>query len=254
LRLAAGDADGYLLAVADGMGGHAGGEVASEIAITTLREHVARIPTEDDPAPPTLASLLVDAFQVANARVLARAEEDPGLRGMGTTMVASLTIGEHTQIANVGDSRAYIVNHDGIRQPTVDHTWEALELERGKISPEEIAGSPFYGMIARSIGALPELDVDTFDVQLSEGDYLLLCSDGAYREVSDAQMHAVVAAERDPERCCRRLVDLANEAGGADNITCVLAGPAGEVAGERAADTLEIAVLSPKRRSASSKR
>jgi len=255
LRLLAGEVDGYLLAVADGMGGHVGGDIASEIAITALRDRVTRIPTRDDPSPETLSGLLAEAFQEANARIFARAQDDTSLHGMGTTMVASLTVGRRTQVANVGDSRAYLVNADGIQQSTVDHTWEAVELERGELTAEDIAQSPFHGMITRSLGPQPEIDVDTFDLELAGGDYLLLCSDGVYRELRESQMHEVVVTVGDPERCCRRLVDLANEAGAADNVTCVVGGPAGEFATRDArADTVRVAVVRPVGGSASTDR
>jgi protein phosphatase len=246
LQLGEPDPRGFLLAVADGMGGHAGGEVASEIAIGALREHMMAALSEPLPSGTTPADLLIGAFEAANRDVLTRAEKNPDLFGMGTTMVAGLTYNGVVHLANVGDSRAYVLNDDGIRQITRDHTWGADEVARGELSQEEVDASPFAGMITRSVGSGPEIDVDTFEFQLQAGDYLMMCSDGVYREVDDSGILATVMAAVQPERGGRRLIDAANAAGGADNITCVLAGPAGgETHRDTPWDTTPMIVRSP---------
>jgi len=211
----------HLLAVADGMGGHAGGETASELAITTLRSSILEQFGHSDTVDPPTA--LERAFQAANQEILDAALREPALHGMGCTLVAAVLIEDCGWVANVGDSRAYQIHDGRLEAITTDHSWEADSAATLGLSSAEIAASPFRGMLTRALGTIPGLEVDLHSVTLRTGDHLLLCSDGAYREVSESQIGELVGAIRDPEGICFRLVEMANEHGGADNITCVVA-------------------------------
>ncbi|HZQ56397.1 MAG TPA: Stp1/IreP family PP2C-type Ser/Thr phosphatase [Acidimicrobiales bacterium] len=212
--------DGRLFAVADGMGGHAAGEVASQVAIDALRS--AFEATGDNPHPDDL----VGAVRQANSAVIARAETDPALRGMGTTLTAAAVVVEDDEeriaIANVGDSRAYVFAHGDLTQLTEDHN-VAEELARsGQINPEDVGHHPQRHILTRAIGIFPDVDVDVWEVLPYPGDRVLLCSDGLVREVNDDQIAAVLRRLGDPGEAAQELVARARAAGGSDNITVVL--------------------------------
>ncbi len=204
-----------LMAVADGMGGHQGGATASRIAIEALAEVFARA---SDPGEATLR----EAFETANARVHQTAQEQPGLRGMGTTCVALVFAADGAAwVAHVGDSRAYLLR-DGCMAPlTADHSTVAELVRLGKITPEEAAVHPRRNEILRSIGAEPSVQVDVAPIDVRPSDQYLLCSDGLSGLVSDPEMGAVLLRES-PENATRILVDLANERGGPDNVTVMV--------------------------------
>jgi PPM family protein phosphatase len=212
--------NGRLFAVADGMGGHAAGEVASQVAIDALRS--AFEATGDNPHPDDL----VGAVRRANSAVIARAETDPALRGMGTTLTAAAVVVEDDEeriaIANVGDSRAYVFAHGDLTQLTEDHN-VAEELARsGQINPEDVGHHPQRHILTRAIGIFPDVDVDLWEVLPYPGDRVLLCSDGLVREVNDDQIAAVLRRLGDPGEAAEELVARARAAGGSDNITVVL--------------------------------
>jgi protein phosphatase len=209
----------HVVAVADGMGGHAGGKVASDLAITALETTVngATGPTARSGA----ARLLRRAFESANRDILKHAAEDRGLTDMGTTMVAAVVSDAAVTLANLGDSRAYLVRQGIIGQLSVDHSWKE-EARRHDLSMQEIATSPFRETITRSLGVDTAVDVDIFDFVPRTGDQMLLCSDGLHDLLSDLEILETMAVEEPLERIGRRLVDMANEAGGHDNSTCVL--------------------------------
>lgn len=205
------DDGGVLLAVADGMGGHAAGEVASALAVEALREGVVA------------GTPLDDACRLANRRVHARARSEPGKQGMGTTLVAAL-VGEGTiSVANVGDSRAYLITATGIRQLTHDHSFVAEAVRRGG-NEAELKNSRWRDVLTRSIGTEAEVDVDLFGpVPLEKDAALLLCSDGLYKVLEDDRIHDVFLASADPADAARALVTAAYEGGSDDNITAVVA-------------------------------
>lgn len=211
----------HLLAVADGMGGHAGGDVASEVAITKLRDSVVR--SAGSPTALSVADVLKNAVREANDAVFDLASSDDSLQGMGTTVVAALVVNRAVSIANVGDSRAYLIDDDAIRLVTADHSWEEEAAARQELAPEEIAASPFRGMVTRSLGMGSDVEVDIYHEELDGGQYLFLCSDGVYRHVEEDQIREAVTRFQDPESICNRIIELANLAGGTDNITCVVA-------------------------------
>lgn len=202
-------AEAGLFAVADGMGGHAAGEVASQVAIDALRSSTA-----------TLG--IVDAVRDANRAIIDRASGDPTLRGMGTTVCALSLIDDRVVLVNVGDSRGYLFRDGELSQVTADHNLVA-ELERdGHISAEEARVHPQRNIITRVLGNDADVEVDTFEVDPFRGDRFLLCSDGLFNEIDHPTIAGLLRAERDPQRAADELVRMANEAGGRDNITVVV--------------------------------
>jgi protein phosphatase len=228
-----------VIAVADGMGGHAGGQVASALAISSLEAVVDLASSTSSEADD--GELLRRAFEAANREILRAAEADPELLDMGTTMVAAVVREAHATLANLGDSRAYLERSGVIGQVTVDHSWreEARKLD---LSEEEIAWSPFRETITRSLGVDTAVEVDIVEVELTPGDRLMLCSDGVHDLLSDLDILATIRAEQTPESITRRLIDLANAAGGHDNSTCVLIGYDGPASEEQLADAQRGAV------------
>jgi len=212
--------DPGLFAVADGMGGHAAGEVASELAIDALRTAFLAI------GPPRTSDDLVGAVHAANATVFEHANADAELRGMGTTLTAAAVVTvdgeERIAVANVGDSRAYVFAHGDLTQLTEDHS-VAEELARiGEIGPEEVETHPQRHILTRALGIFPVIEVDLWDVLPYPGDRVLLCSDGLVREMTDEQIASVLRRFADPGEAAGELVARARSAGGADNITVVV--------------------------------
>lgn len=206
----------HLLVVADGMGGAAGGEVASRETVKVLDDAFARA-GEADPT-----SFLRQAFADANARVRGTARERPSLEGMATTLVATMVRGGQLWVANVGDSRAYLIRDGEIRQLTEDHSWVGEQVKAGLMSREEAASSPQRNIITRCVGADASVDVDAFGpFGLQAGDLVVLCSDGLYGVVSDAEI-AATASKAAPAAAAEQLVSLANTRGGPDNISVVV--------------------------------
>lgn len=203
-------ADGRtLVAVADGMGGHAAGEVASALALETLNEAI----TEGQP--------LGDAFRLANARVHEMASE-PGKQGMGTTLVAVLVDGGEFSIANVGDSRAYLISTDGIRRLTEDHSFVAEAMKRGQ-TEEEAMATPWRDALTRSIGTDEEVEVDVFGPFPIEPDSaFLICSDGLYKALSDEDLHGLFETSSGPRGAAQSLVTAAFDNGSDDNISVAI--------------------------------
>lgn len=209
----------HVVAVADGMGGHAGGQVASELAIMALESEVNG--TDAQAAKLGAGALLRKAFRSANRDILKTAAADQGLTDMGTTMVAAVVSEAGVTLGNLGDSRAYLVRRGIIGQISVDHSWKE-EARRHDLPIDEITMSPFRETITRSLGVDDAVDVDIFDFEPHAGDQILLCSDGLHDLLSDPEILAAMAADQPLERIGRHLIDLANEAGGHDNSTCVL--------------------------------
>ena len=219
-----------LLVVAAGMGGHAGGETASRVAVETVEAFVGR--SAGDPA-----WLLQAALEAANHRVHAEAQSDPSLAGMGTTGVALLFPSNGgAWVAHVGDSRAYRLRDGRLEQLTPDHSLVAELERRGMITAEEARVHPRRNEVLRCIGLDPEVDVDVAAVDVQPGDQYLLCSDGLCGVLGDGEIAAELLRTT-PEVAARRLVDAANERGGPDNITVQIARIPG--AAGRAGRTLE---------------
>jgi serine/threonine protein phosphatase PrpC len=205
-----------LLAVADGVGGIAGGETASAQAIETTATELASAP-RDDPA-----AALKRAFSIANERVRAQAAQRPELEGMASTLASALVRGSAAWVASAGDSRVYLFRQAQLRQLTVDHTWVAEQLRAGRLTDEEAKSSAFRNVITRGIGIADTIEPDIVGpVTLGRDDVLLLCSDGLYRLVSDGQIVSVLESGT-AHSMAERLIVLANEAGGSDNISVVV--------------------------------
>jgi protein phosphatase len=205
-----------LFAVADGMGGHRGGAVAADIALTTLRERFDT-PTTDR---------LVEVVEEANAAVVARAEADPELSGMGTTLTALALVDDGERhllgVVNVGDSRLYLLKEGELEQITEDHSLVATLERQGRITRSEAAVHPQRNILTRALGIDGAVMVDSWEIVPFVGDRYLICSDGLFNELEDHRIAAVLRRLADPTDAARELVRLANEAGGRDNITCVV--------------------------------
>jgi PPM family protein phosphatase len=225
-RARSGNEDSYfcgrtVFAVADGLGGHQGGEVASAAAV----EPLAALDGREFAEPGEAAEALTAAIREGNAAILERAAGDPGLWGMGTTVTAAAALAgdRHLQLAHVGDSRAYLLRDGSLEQLTTDHTVVGELVRRGRLTPEQAAIHPERSILTRAVGLDPRVPVDTPDpVELRDGDQVLLCSDGLTEAVDEDQIAELLSAADDGDAACRSLIDAANAAGGPDNITVIL--------------------------------
>ncbi|MBN1659570.1 MAG: Stp1/IreP family PP2C-type Ser/Thr phosphatase [Anaerolineae bacterium] len=208
-------AKGSLFLVADGMGGHQAGEVASQGAVEMVSSEYYRDTTHDVP------TSLVRAFRVANETLFTQAQTDPLKGGMGTTLVAAVILGAHVYVANVGDSRAYLIDEQGIHQITEDHSWVEEQVRVGLLTAEQARRHPQRNLVTRALGSKPAVEVDLFEGEIAAGQALLLCSDGLTGRVGDAEIIDTVR-QHPPLDAARRLIAMANERGGNDNITVLL--------------------------------
>jgi PPM family protein phosphatase len=233
-----------LVAVADGMGGHRAGEVASATALEALRAAVAN------------GQSLRDAIEGANDAVLEKSESDQELHGMGTTLTAGmLGTDGYLTVGHVGDSRAYLVRDGQLSQITNDHSLVEEMVRGGELTPEQAEVHPQRSIITRALGIDPQVEVDEYPLELQPGDRVLLCSDGLTSMVRPEEIANILGRERDPKRAAQLLVDAANAAGGEDNITAVIVEavevPEDEVEvapAPRPDDTSEGPAVKPKRR------
>ncbi|MFC4111653.1 Stp1/IreP family PP2C-type Ser/Thr phosphatase [Nonomuraea zeae] len=210
-------ASGRLLAVADGMGGHAHGEVASSVAIAAMAS------LEEAQQGGDLLNAIEAAVRDANRKLHEMVGRDPSLKGMGTTLTAMLWHGTQVALVHVGDSRAYLLRRGELYQITHDHTLVQQLVDDGRITPEEAATHPQRSILLRALDGSGEVDPDLTLREAQVGDRYLLCSDGLSGVVSAETLHATLTNIDDPEEVVRQLIDLANRGGGPDNITCVLA-------------------------------
>jgi serine/threonine protein phosphatase PrpC len=205
-----------LFAVADGMGGHRGGDVASQVAVHALRDRAPILTTND----------LLQAIHDANETIVAQSTGDPALRGMGTTLCVLALVDaegqERLAIANVGDSRVYLFTNGELEQMTDDHSLVAALVREGRITPEEAEEHPQRNILTRALGIDTDVLVDAWEVVPVVGDRWVLCSDGLFNEVSEDQIAAVLRRLAAPDDAARELVRLANDAGGRDNITVLV--------------------------------
>ncbi len=209
---------GNLAVVADGMGGHAAGEVASGIAVATFLDRAATATTLNE---------LTDAVRAANMAILDNVAENPDRWGMGTTLVATALIPHEDGVAlayvHVGDSRIYLVREGAIRQVTDDHSVADEMVRLGRLTPEEAAVDPRRHQLTRALGTERDVAIDSGLLNAQPGDFLILCSDGLSNEVSDHDMIDIVESSADLDLATARLIDQANSAGGRDNISVVIA-------------------------------
>jgi PPM family protein phosphatase len=204
------DPEDGLYAVADGMGGHRAGEVASATAIDALKTAFLG------------GQRLDQAVSAANAAVFARAAQDAALRGMGTTLTAIALEDSTALLGHVGDSRAYLMREGAVTQVTEDHSLVEQLVREGRLTPEEAQNHPQRAIITRALGIDPDVQVDTYRIDLKPGDRLLICSDGLTNMLSDDTIAQTLRRHADPQQAADTLVDMANQAGGDDNITVVL--------------------------------
>jgi serine/threonine protein phosphatase PrpC len=223
--------DEGLFIVADGMGGHAAGEVASKITVETVGEFIAATRQKEEATWPFKynhelhfnSNRLAIAIEKANERVMAAVSAQPWLKGMGTTVVAGLLDGKLLSLAHVGDSRAYLFRDGQLSRLTDDHSWVHEQVAAGILTEEEAKSHPLKNVVTRALGGGPSVSPDLQELSFETGDVFLFCSDGLTTMLSDEEIRDAAAEESDPEKLCDRLVDMANEKGGVDNITVVAA-------------------------------
>jgi serine/threonine protein phosphatase PrpC len=207
----------HLLAIADGMGGHAAGEVASAVAISALAGLDEEIPVTD------LLDVLSAAVAAANATLHEMSLQDPSVEGMGTTLTAMLWSGSTVGLCHIGDSRAYLLRDGDFYQITHDHTLVQSLVDDGRLSPEQAHTHPQRSLVMRALQSSTDAEPDLSVRQAKTGDRYLLCSDGLSDVVSEQTLHQTLLAATDREKAVHQLIDLAIRGGGPDNITCIVA-------------------------------
>jgi PPM family protein phosphatase len=200
--------------VCDGMGGAAAGEVASRMAVEAMLHAMSQSPLTRE--------TFQEAVSVANHSVHRSAEQNPARAGMGTTLVAMATRDQRAWVAHVGDSRCYRFRHGELERLTHDHSLVDEQVRLGQLTPAQAETSPMRNVITRAVGTQEAVDADVIEFVVQPGDLYLLASDGLMREVDDVQIAEILRAPGELEETCAQLIAAANEAGGRDNITCVL--------------------------------
>lgn len=211
-----------LYLVADGMGGAQAGEYASRLAAETVRDLIRNNPGLRNHTGPAVSDGLLDAFAEANQRVMQAAEADPGMEGMGTTLVAALQRGDDLLIASVGDSRAYLFEQGRLQQVTEDQTWVNEVGRRLGLEEAMLKNHPMRHVLTMAVGVSDQLRVHSYQLQPSPGVQLLLCTDGLHGVASQDQIEKALASDASLEAKCRQLIASARAQGGPDNITAVL--------------------------------
>jgi serine/threonine protein phosphatase PrpC len=223
--------DENLCCVADGMGGHSSGEIASKIAVDELaeffrmtsRDQDATWPFKMDKARNYDENRLATGIKLANKSIFDKASADAKYKGMGTTIVSLHFTNNAAYVGHVGDSRVYFFRQGVLKQVTEDHSLLNDYLKAKKLTPEEIENFPHKNVIVRALGMKETVAVDVAKVEPQQGDIFLLCSDGLSGMVTDPQMQELLTRTTELEKACSQLIDMANAAGGNDNVTCVLA-------------------------------
>ena len=221
-----------LLAVADGMGGHAKGEEASKIALNAIAKAV--IP--DLLNNTSFTKILEKGIQNANQDILDYTAENPEASGMGTTSVCAVVKDNQIHLANVGDSRAYRVSDDEICRVTKDHSYVQALIDEDEITEEQAREHPRKNEITRAVGIMPSIEVDTMKLTLDSDESLLLCCDGVIAHLSDDDIHKIIRDSADPQTACQEIVDMANERGGSDNISLIILSSEGSDTKENESD------------------
>lgn len=213
--------DSLLAVVCDGMGGARSGHVASRLACEVFTEEILRS-YKKDMTTQEAERVLRSAAGLANVSVYEHSQLSEEFKGMGTTLVAVLLRGSEALVVNIGDSRAYYFDPDGVRCVTTDHSVVQYMVERGEITSEQAKNHPSKNLITRAIGPVNQVLADIFTLPVSKGDHFLLCSDGLSNEMADQEILFEVAHGVRQDDCCQRLLDIAKERGAPDNVTCVL--------------------------------
>ncbi|MBV9494946.1 MAG: Stp1/IreP family PP2C-type Ser/Thr phosphatase [Acidobacteria bacterium] len=220
----------HLFLVADGMGGHAAGEIASRIAVDSISEFILHTKEDDGTWPHAYdehykrtTNRLMAAVRLANTRVLEAMRKDARLRGMGTTVVACLADDETMSFAHVGDSRAYLIRSGQLSRITNDHSWVFEQVQAGMLTEAEAEKHPLRNVITRALGGALQVTPDASEIEMRAGDLFLLCSDGLTGMVPEEEiLRLVTQCDGDVDRACKQLIDAANERGGLDNVTAIL--------------------------------
>ena len=216
------DKNTLLCVICDGMGGAKSGNIASTLAIDVFVQEVRRSWSSDMDQEQT-DQILQGAVKLANFTVYDQSRQLEEFEGMGTTLVAALIHGKQVTLVNVGDSRAYRVNRDGVRMLTTDHSLVQLMVEHGELTPERARNYPGKNYITRAIGTESVVLCDIFHLDVDKGDCLLLCSDGLSNMLDDQEMLFEVVHGVNKQYCCQRMLDIAKNRGAPDNVTCILA-------------------------------
>ncbi|HEV8268311.1 MAG TPA: Stp1/IreP family PP2C-type Ser/Thr phosphatase, partial [Thermoanaerobaculia bacterium] len=224
------DSDRGLFVVADGMGGHAAGEVASRITVESIQEFIAGTEEEHENTWPfgfnnrysLEGNRLTTAVERANEKVMRAVQNRPELKGMGTTVVAALFDASRATLVHVGDSRAYLYRNGELKRLTDDHSWVQEQVNAGILSEDEAKTHPLKNVVTRALGGAPHVAVDLIEVPVQPGDRFILCSDGLTGMVSDEEITDRLSSGEPLEKIIRGLIEHANERGGIDNITAIV--------------------------------
>ncbi len=218
-----------LFLVADGMGGHAAGEIASRIAVDSISEFILHTKEDDGTWPHAYdenykrsTNRLMAAVRMANTRVLEAMRKDARLRGMGTTVVACMADDNMMSFAHVGDSRAYLIRDKHLSRITNDHSWVFEQVQAGMLTEAEAEKHPLRNVITRALGGALQVVPDASEIAYQSGDVYLLCSDGLTGMVPEEEIQRIVSENDDLSAACEQLIETANERGGLDNITAIL--------------------------------
>ena len=213
--------DQLLVIVCDGMGGARSGNIASSMAVEVFVGEVKRA-VRSNMKPDKIDTMLKNALELANKAVYEQSQLSEEYQGMGTTLVAAFFQKERLTVANVGDSRAYLLNRDGVEAITTDHSLVELMVQRGELTRETAKTFPGKNLITRAVGTESAVECDLYHVQLRKGDNVLLCSDGLSNQLSDQEMLFEVIHGTNKADCCQRLMNIANYRGAPDNVTVAL--------------------------------
>jgi protein phosphatase len=224
------DLEEGLFVVADGMGGHAAGEVAAKIAVETIGEFIAGTSQKEEATWPFHynhqwrfnSNRLAVAVEQANEKVMSAVAMQPTLKGMGTTLVAGIFDGSGMSLAHVGDSRAYRLRQGELTRLTDDHSWVHEQIVTGILTEEEAKSHPLKNVVTRALGGGPSVLPELHEYDLVPGDRYLLCSDGLTTMLGDEELSEVLKETPEPQKACQTLVDHANERGGLDNVTVIV--------------------------------
>ena len=215
------DRNSLLCVVCDGMGGAKSGNIASTLAVDVFVQEVRRFWMANS-TQEKINQMLQSAVKLANFTVYDQAKQFEEFDGMGTTLVAVLIRGRKATVVNVGDSRMYLANEDGIRQITRDHSLVQMMVDRGDLTPEQAKSYPGKNYITRAVGTEAIITYDLFHLDVAKGDYLLLCSDGLSNVMDDQEILFEIVHGVKKQNCCKRLLDIAKTRGAPDNVTSVL--------------------------------
>jgi protein phosphatase len=234
--------DRGLFVVADGMGGHAAGEVASEMAVQTLERELTGM---NDLAAGGAAARVADALRLANRSIHDRTITEVDKQGMGTTASVLIVAGARYMIGQVGDSRVYLLRDGALQQLTKDHSYVQEQVDAGFLTPEQARYHPYSNVITRCVGASPDVQPDIYEGEVRLGDLFLVASDGLTGMVDDRRLQMLLMSRAEPDRKVHALISEANGRGGLDNITAIVVQVAPEDDGSATAKTQEIGAAKP---------